>query len=143
VSFPRSLVCAACGYQALWSPEPVAAAIPRDADGRIWLLRRTLHEGAGLWTFPGGYVELGESVPDAARRETREEMEIDVELGRLLGVYSRAQERTVLIVYDARALGAPRETAEASEVKAFAPDELPWDELAFWSTEAALRDALV
>jgi ADP-ribose pyrophosphatase YjhB (NUDIX family) len=142
VSFPRSLVCESCGYRALWSPEPVAAAIPRDADGRIWLLRRTLHEGAGRWTFPGGYVELGESVEDAARRETREEMEIDIELGALVGVYSRATERTVLVVFDARALGVPRETEEASEVRAFAPAELPWDELAFWSTEQALRDTL-
>lgn len=142
VSFPRSLTCASCGYRALWSPEPVAAAIPRDEDGRIWLLRRTLHEGAGRWTFPGGYVELGESVEDAARRETREEMEIDIELGPLVGVYSRGEERTVLVVFEARALGTLRETEEASEVRAFAPDALPWDELAFWSTERALRDAL-
>ncbi len=142
VSFPRSLVCGDCGYRALWSPEPVAAAIPRDADGRIWLLRRTLHEGAGRWTFPGGYVELGETVEHAAHRETREEMEIDIELGGLVGVYSRATERTVLVVFAARALGVPRETGEASEVRAFAPGELPWEELAFWSTERALRDVL-
>jgi ADP-ribose pyrophosphatase YjhB (NUDIX family) len=142
VSFPRSLVCEACGYRALWSPEPVAAAIPRDAAGRIWLLRRTLHEGAGRWTFPGGYVELGETVEEAARRETREEMEIDIELGGLVGVYSRATERTVLVVFGARALGVPCETEEASEVRAFAPADLPWDELAFWSTEQALRDVL-
>ncbi len=142
VEFPRSLRCPACGYLAIFSPEPVAAAIPRDDDGRIWLLRRTLHEGAGRWTFPGGYVELGESVEDAARRETREEMEIEVELGGLVGVYSRADTRSVLVVFDARALGVPRVTDEASEVRAFAPDELPWDEMAFWSTTQALRDAL-
>jgi ADP-ribose pyrophosphatase YjhB (NUDIX family) len=111
-------------------------------DGRIWLLRRTLHEGAGRWTFPGGFVELGESVEDAARREAREELEIDIELDGLVGVYSSAQERTVLVVFAARALGIPRETEEASEVRAFEPSELPWDELAFWSTERALRDAL-
>ena len=142
ITFPRELRCAGCGYRALWSPEPVAAAIPRDDGGRIWLLRRTLHEGAGRWTFPGGFVELGESVEDAALRETREELEMEVELGGLVGVYSRATERTVLVVFHARALGIARETEEASEVRAFAPGELPWDELAFWSTEAALRDAL-
>ena len=87
-------------------------------------------------------VELGETVEEAAHRETREEMEIDIELGGLVGVYSRAQERTVLVVFAARALGIPRETEEASEVRAFAPGELPWDELAFWSTERALRDVL-
>lgn len=142
MSFPRELRCEHCGYHALWGPEPVAAAIPRDEDGRIWLLRRTQDEGAGLWTFPGGYVELGESVEDAARRETREELEMEIELGALVGVYSRAAERHVLIVFGARALGIGRETDEASEVRAFAPADLPWDELAFWSTERALRDAL-
>jgi ADP-ribose pyrophosphatase YjhB (NUDIX family) len=136
------LHCESCGYHAIFSPEPVAAAIPRDEEGRIWLLRRTMHEGAGRWTFPGGFVDLGESVEDAARRETREELEIDIELEGLVGVYSRAQERIVLVVFAARALGRPRETEEASEVRAFAPDELPWDELAFWSTEQALRDVL-
>ena len=69
ITFPRELRCEGCGYRALWSPEPVAAAIPRDDDGRIWLLRRTLHEGAGRWTFPGGFVDLGESVEDAALRD--------------------------------------------------------------------------
>jgi ADP-ribose pyrophosphatase YjhB (NUDIX family) len=142
VTFPRELRCDACGYRALWSPEPVAAAIPRDDEGRIWLLRRTLHEGAGRWTFPGGFVELGESVEDAAVRETREELQMEIELGSLVGVYSRADTRAVLVVFNARALGIARETAEASEVRAFAEPELPWDELAFWSTERALRDAL-
>jgi len=142
VAFPRSLTCGACGYQALWSPEPVAAAIPREDDGRIWLLRRAHHEGAGRWTFPGGFVELGESVEDAARRETREELEIEIELGGLVGVYSRPEDRVVLVVYAARALGVPRETEEATEVRAFEVSEIPWDELAFWSTTHALRDLL-
>ena len=141
------LVPALAGVRELRVPRDLqpGAGCGRDTarrEGRIWLLRRTLHEGAGRWTFPGGYVELGESVEDAARRETREEMEIDIELGRLVGVYSRAQERTVLVVFAARVLGIPRETEEASEVRAFTPGELPWDELAFWSTERALRDAL-
>ena len=142
VSFPRSLACETCGYQAYYNPKPVACAIPREPDGRIWLLRRALDPGAGLWTFPGGFVDLGESVEDAARRETREELEIDVALGRLVGVYSRADDRVVLIVFAAAALGRPRTTEEATEVGVFAPSEIPWDALAFWSTEQALRDLL-
>ena len=137
---PTSLRCPACGYQLYLSPEPVACAVPRDAEGRLWLLRRALHAGAGRWTFPGGFVELGESVEEAAHRETREEMGIEVELGPLVGVYSRSEERIVLVVFEATALGTPVPSEEASEVRAFAPDELPWDELAFWSTEVALGD---
>ena len=47
---------------------------------------------------------------------------MEIELGSLVGVYSRADTRAVLIVYAARALGVARETAEASEVRAFSPD---------------------
>jgi len=136
------LRCPACGYGAYYNPKPVACAIPRDSDSRVWLLRRAFDPGSGRWTFPGGFVDLGESVPDAAIRETREEMGIEIELGPLVGVYSRGDDRIVLIVYDARTLGEPVTTEEATEVRAFAPAEIPWDELAFWSTEAALRDSL-
>ena len=142
VAFPRSITCPSCGYGAYYNPKPVAAAIPREADGRIWLLRRAFDPGGGLWTFPGGFVDLGETVEEAAQRETREELEIDIELGGLVGVYSRADERIVLVVFHARALATPRTTEEATEVRAFAPDEIPWGELAFWSTERALREAL-
>jgi ADP-ribose pyrophosphatase YjhB (NUDIX family) len=142
VRFPRSIHCPTCGYVAFFNPKPVAAAIPRDRDGRIWLLRRGFDPGAGLWTFPGGFVDLGESVEQAALREAREEIEIDVELAGLVGVYSRPEDRVVLVVFEAVIAAVPQVTEEAPEVRAFAPDELPWDELAFWSTEAALRDLL-
>lgn len=141
VAFPRSLTCSSCGYGAYHNPKPVACTIPVDDAGGLWLLRRAFDPGAGRWTFPGGFADLGESVEDAARRETREELEIEVEIGALLGVYSRREDRVVLIVYRARALGEARTTPEATEVRAFAPDALPWGELAFWSTEAALREA--
>jgi hypothetical protein len=65
-----------------------------------------------------------------------------VRLGGLVGIYSRPDDRVVLIVYRARALGVPKTTPEAPEVRAFPPDAIPYGELAFWSTEAALRDLL-
>ena len=142
IDFPRSLRCEHCGYAAFYNPKPVAGAIPREPDGRIWLLRRGFDPGAGLWTFPGGFVDLGESVEDAARREAHEELEIDVAITGLVGVYSRPEDRVVLVVYDATLTGEPRVTPEATEVRAFAPEDVPWDELAFWSTEQALRDLL-
>jgi ADP-ribose pyrophosphatase YjhB (NUDIX family) len=104
-------------------------------------LRRGFDPAQGRWTFPGGFVDLGESVEDAAHRETDEELGIAIELGQLVGVYSRAHDRVVLIVFLARALGPPRTTPEALEVRTFAQAEIPWGDLAFWSTEQALRDA--
>jgi ADP-ribose pyrophosphatase YjhB (NUDIX family) len=141
VRFPHSIACSHCGYAAYFNPKPVAAAIPVDDEGRVILLRRGFDPGRGRWTFPGGFVDLGESVEDAARRETDEELCIAIELGPLVGVYSRAEDRVVLIVFLARARGQPQTTPEATEVRSFARTELPWDELAFWSTEQALRDA--
>lgn len=141
VEFPQKIACAHCGYIAYYNPKPVAAAIPIDDDGNVILLRRGFDPGRGRWTFPGGFVDLGESVRTAARRETEEELQIAIELGELVGVYSRAQDRVVLIVYRAKAIGRPQTTPEAPEVRAFAPGAIPWDELAFWSTELALRDA--
>jgi ADP-ribose pyrophosphatase YjhB (NUDIX family) len=141
VNFPRRIACSHCGYSAYYNPKPVACAIPVDGAGKVILLRRGFDPGRGLWTFPGGFVDLGESVEEAARRETDEELGIAIELGTLVGVYSRAEDRVVLIVYRALAIGQPRSTPEAVEVRWFAPSEIPWAELAFWSTELALRDA--
>ena len=124
-----------------FNPKIAAATIPVDDAGRVILLRRGFDPGRGRWTFPGGFVDLGESVESAACRETDEELGIPIELGQLVGVYSRAEEQVVLIVYLARALGRPHPTPEAIEVHSFAQAEIPWDELAFWSTQKALRDA--
>lgn len=141
IEFPERITCPHCGYVAYYNPKPVAAAIPVDDDGRVILLRRGFDPGQGQWTFPGGFVELGETVEQAAQRETEEELKIAIDLGALVGVYSSATERVVLIVYLARPLGEPRTTPEATEIGRFAPERLPWDELAFWSTARALRDA--
>jgi ADP-ribose pyrophosphatase YjhB (NUDIX family) len=142
ITYPRSITCPHCGYGAYYNPKPVAAAIPVTSSNRIILLRRAFDPGKGLWTFPGGFVDLGETVQEAAHRETREELDIAIELGPLVGVYSRAEERTVLIVYAAHASEPPRTTDEAVEVRSFDRDNLPWGELAFWSTRDALRDFL-
>jgi ADP-ribose pyrophosphatase YjhB (NUDIX family) len=142
VEYPRRITCPHCGYAAYYNPKPVACSIPVDHEGRVILLRRGFEPGRGRWTFPGGFVDLGESVETAACRETDEELGMAIELGPLVGVYSRAEDRVVLVVFRARALGPWRLTPEATEVRAFAPDEIPWSELAFWSTELALRDML-
>jgi ADP-ribose pyrophosphatase YjhB (NUDIX family) len=142
IEYPRSMSCPHCGYGAYYNPKPVAAAIPVTASGDVVLLKRGFEPGKDLWTFPGGFVDLGESVEEAALREVREEIEADVELQALVGVYSKAEERVVLIVFAATIEVEPRTTPEAPEVKAFAPDEIPWEALAFWSTTDALRDFL-
>jgi ADP-ribose pyrophosphatase YjhB (NUDIX family) len=142
VAFPRSINCPHCGYGAYYNPKPVACAIPATEDGAVILMRRGFQPQRGRWSMPGGFVDLGESVEDAARREVQEELSLAVEIGRLVGVYSRGQDRTVVVVYAATALGTPARTEEALEVRAFPPTDIPWDDLAFWSDGRALRDYL-
>jgi ADP-ribose pyrophosphatase YjhB (NUDIX family) len=133
------LVCSQCGYIYYLNPHVVSGTVPV-ADGRIWLLRRAIEPRYGAWTFPAGYMEMGESVEEAAIRETREELNLEIRLGPLLGVYSRSDMTTVLVVYRADAVSEPTGGAETLEFAAFTPEEIPWRELAFWTTERALRD---
>jgi hypothetical protein len=71
-----------------------------------------------------------------------EELHIAVELHHVVGVYSRPDSPIVLIVYAATTSDEPRTSEEASEVAIVDPAGIPWEELAFWSTELALRDYL-
>jgi 8-oxo-dGTP diphosphatase len=142
IAYPRSIVCPHCGYAAFYNPKPVACALPETERGEIWLLRRGFEPKVGSWSMPGGFVDLGESVEDAARREVQEEMGIEIAITGLVGVYSRAEDRTVVVVYSASARGTPSRTEEALEVRAFSPIDIPWQTLAFWSDARALRDHL-
>jgi ADP-ribose pyrophosphatase YjhB (NUDIX family) len=133
-------VCSACTFIFYTNPKVVAAAVPREGE-RIWLLRRNIEPGIGRWTFPGGYVDLGEPVPAAAIRETLEETMLDIRLDGLLDVYSYTTVGVVLVVYRATVTGGMASvTCESQEVHAFELDQIPWDELAFPSTRDALRD---
>jgi ADP-ribose pyrophosphatase YjhB (NUDIX family) len=142
ITYPRSITCPRCGYAAFYNPKPVACAIPQTPNGELILMRRGFEPRRGHWSMPGGFVDLGESVEDAAVREAQEELEIEIEIQHLIGVYSRAEDRTVVVVYAATTEGTPSLTEEALEVRAFAPIDIPWQDLAFWSDESALRDHL-
>ncbi|MCL4460086.1 MAG: orotate phosphoribosyltransferase [Chloroflexi bacterium] len=132
------LVCQSCGFIFFQNPKLVVGVIPMQ-QGRVLLCRRGIEPGYGRWTFPSGYVELGESVEDAARRETREEANVDVRLDRLLGVYSRPTSQVATVVYIGTIIGGEAAPGnEETEVHFFALDGLP--ELAFWTTEKALAD---
>jgi ADP-ribose pyrophosphatase YjhB (NUDIX family) len=134
------LVCDGCGRVHYRNPTVVASTI-LERDGRTLLLRRAYPPRAGTWVFPGGFVELGETVEQAALRECLEETGVTARLGPLLGVYSRPGPGVVIVVYRAEiAAGEPSAAHEATEVAWFGPKTIPWSELAFDTTEAALRD---
>ena len=115
---------------------PIAADVIAEMGSDIVLIeRRNFPFG---WAFPGGFVDVGEKVEDAAVRELREETTLEVELRALLGVYSRPDRdprgHTVSVVYVGRAHGEPRAADDAKGIGLFSPDSPPTP-LAFDHTE--------
>lgn len=111
-----------------------------NAEGQILLVRRAIEPRMGSWVFPGGYMDMGETAEEAATRETKEEALLEVANLRLVGVYTRPEPGVVVVVYEAEARSEAGAGDEVSEVRWFAREEIPWDELAFDTTHWALRD---
>ena len=122
------LSCAACGHIAY---------------GRLVLLRRGIEPGRGTWAQPGGFLEVDETVHEAAIRETLEETGLVVEPGEIIGLYTRLEAAVVTIAFEARVVaGTATPTREALEIATFDPEAIPWPQLAFRTTMWMLRDWL-
>ena len=138
----KRLVCRLCLHITYLNPRSVAGMIPVLSDGRVALLKRSIEPGLGLWTYPAGYQEMGESVAAAAARETREEIRVRVRGSKLLGVYSYPESGVVVSVFVGKVpkRERPRAGEESQDVKLFKPEDIPWNQLAFRSTRDALKD---
>ena len=135
------LHCPACGFIAYVNPRLVVTTIPVTGAGEAVLLRRGIEPGKGAWAQPGGFLEVDETVAEAATRETLEETGLLVDPGEIVGLYSRLEAAVVVVVFEARIVGGvARVTPEALEVASFAPDAIPWDEIAFKTSYWAIRD---
>ena len=139
---PERLVCGNCGFVFYLGPKLVAGAI-FEMDGGIVLIRRAIEPGYGKWTFPGGFVERGEMAEAAAERETFEETGVEIETAGIVGLYTYEGQIPAIAVFAARAVsGEPKPLDETLDVRSFPRDALPWDAMAFPSTEQALKDFL-
>ena len=123
-------VCGTCGAVTYLDPKLAVAVLIEDR-GRILLGKRGPGtREAGRWSFPAGFVERGEAVEAAARREVREEVGVVVRLGPLLGLISTEGETVVLAVYEAAGFtGEPVAGDDLEAIDWFDPDALP--DLAF------------
>jgi 8-oxo-dGTP diphosphatase len=143
---PKRLVCTGdvCGFVFYLDPKVAVGTIIRSNDGRrIVLVKRAIEPGYGKWVFPGGYVDRGEEIREAAIREAREEAGLEVRLDRLINVYSYTGRVPVIIVFAATRIGGELAVDdEGLEAREFEPDEIPWDDLAFRSTREALLEYL-
>jgi len=129
-TLPRH-VCAECGTIHYHNPKIVAGCIPV-WENRILLCKRAIEPRYGKWTLPAGFMENGETVAQAASRETIEEAEARVVDLELYGLFNITHVNQVYIMFRGRL-----ETddfgpgAESLEVRLVEENEVPWEELAF------------
>jgi 8-oxo-dGTP diphosphatase len=100
----------------------------------VVLIRRKNDPFRGKWALPGGFVEYGERVEEAAVREALEETGLRVRLERIIGVYSDPNRdprgHTISICYLAKPVGGRLKAAsDARDTKIF--KKIPWGEMAF------------
>lgn len=123
--------CPNCGAVHYQNPKIIAGCIPEWED-RILLCRRAIHPRLGFWTLPAGYMENGESVEQAAQRETWEEAQARVEIDQLVALYSVPHIAQVYTLFRGKLIDlnfAPG--SESLEVDLFTEAQIPWNELAF------------
>jgi ADP-ribose pyrophosphatase YjhB (NUDIX family) len=140
--------CDGCGYELYVNPRPTGGVVVIEGD-RFLALRRAAEPQVGQWELPGGFCHGWEHPIDAAAREAREELGVDVELGGFLGMYLGRYEyqNESLPVLDcfwlARLLGGtvtidPLESLEYSWLPLINPPKL-----AFASMDQAIRAASI
>ena len=137
-NLPR-YVCRACATIHYQNPRVIVGCIP-EYDGRILLCRRAIEPRLGYWTFPAGFMENGESLEAGAARECWEEAMARVDIGSLVAVVTVVHAEQVHMMFRARLVRpefAPG--SESLEVALYAPEDIPWQDIAFRSIDYALR----
>lgn len=121
--------CPQCGRVVFYDPKVAAASII-EREGKVLMVKRAIQPGYGLWSIPGGYVDRGEVVEEAAVREVWEETGLKVEIQRMVGLFSEHEHPVVVAVFAAREVGGSLKAgSETLELGFFSPDGLP--DLAF------------
>jgi ADP-ribose pyrophosphatase YjhB (NUDIX family) len=137
-NLPRH-VCPACETIHYQNPKMVIGCIAEWED-RILLCRRAIEPRHGLWTLPAGFMENGETVAQAALRETLEEAGAQVELGAPFTMISVPHVNQVHLFYRARVLGLEFKPGEESlEVALWEEGAIPWKEIAFRTVGLTLK----
>lgn len=121
-----------------------AVVIIRDGDGKVLLSKRgeSSRNQSGKWENPGGEVEEGETIEQAAKREIKEELGIDVKITGLLytDTFSTEDNNWQVSVFEGKALSEPKiQNNESEEIKWFTIEELTDIPLASYTRDDFVR----
>lgn len=131
-------VCDACDMVHYINPKIVTGTLPV-ANGAVLLCRRAIEPRKGRWTLPAGFLEMGETTPAGAMRETLEEANAEVEIDGLYTVFNLPHISQIYFFFRARLLGGFAAGEETLEARLFEQEQVPWDELAFPVITQTLR----
>jgi ADP-ribose pyrophosphatase YjhB (NUDIX family) len=130
----RTILCPKCQSQIEVYKNPIPTVdiiIEIESKGIVLIKRKNPPYG---WAIPGGFVDYGESLEEAALREAKEETNLDVELLKQFHTYSDPKRdprhHTISTVYKAKGKGIPKAYDDAIEIGIFTESNLP-DEIAF------------
>ncbi len=134
-------VCNACQHIHYLNPKIIVGVIPEASDGRVLMCRRNIEPRKGMWTFPAGFMELGETTAQGAAREALEESQATVLMDDLFTVFSVTYVSQVTMIHRGRLPDGARfgPTTESSEVMLMREDEIPWGEIAFPTIYQSLK----
>lgn len=135
---PR-FVCTECSHIHYENPRIIAGCIP-ELDSKILLCRRAIEPKYGLWTLPAGFMENNETTLEAARRETVEEANIEIDSPSLFCMFSIPHISQVYMFYRgtiSNSITVPG--AESLELALFDEHNIPWDSLAFQVIKETLK----
>jgi mutator protein MutT len=139
---PPRHTCGECGFIDYQDPKLIVNAMIKFND-KIVVLKRAKEPISDKWTFPGGYVDRGETIESAAIRETMEECGITIRIEYLTGLYSYPGTIKMVAIFVASYLSGELIAGdETLEVKLVSLHNIPWNKLAFPSMAEALRDYL-
>lgn len=129
-SRPRH-VCDNCHTVHYENPKVICGCLPVWED-KVLLCRRAIEPRRGYWTLPAGFMENGETTPEAAARETFEEAAAPVDIGDLYALFNIRHINQVYLMFRAHLKDGVFGVGEESlECRLFAEEEIPWDEIAF------------
>ena len=133
-------ICNVCDYIHYVNPKIIVGALPLK-DDKVLLCKRDINPGKGKWTLPSGFMEMGESLEQGAKREAKEEANLKLNLNKLYGTYSIPRIGQVLFIYIANIINEDfRAADETTEVKLFSVSKIPWEKIAFPSVEFFLKN---
>lgn len=142
VDHRQRLVCLNCGFVYYSNPVPACAVI-LEQSGKILLCQRKYPPFPGGWTLPSGFLEADETPQECAKREAKEETNLEIEIQELFGVYAAGDDpraKVTLIVFSGEIIsGDPQPGDDAKAVQFFSPAEIP-SHIAFQAHRRVLKE---